>query len=500
MTSTNDLPLDGLAFFAALLLSALLTPLVRDFALRRRFVDDARSARKVHTRAIPRLGGLAFVGAWVLTIGALLVLDAPLRDVFSGKGSRAVGFGIGALAVVGMGLVDDLRGLRARYKLAVQLGVGLMLCACGFTVHQIELPGQIVLRLGHLAVPLTVLWIAGVMNAMNLVDGLDGLAGGVSLVALVVSFIFGVAQGNVLLAVYSAALGGAVLGFLLYNFNPASIFMGDTGSLFLGYFLGVALLVPAGAQPSPVLRLALPVAILGVPIADMLLAILRRALRGRGVFTPDREHLHHRLLARGMTQREAVLTLYGACVIFGAGGLAMAFGGPATEIMICGALTGAAVSALRLVGVFETPLKSLREERRRNLELRATMRGIKHQLQHVPTLEDVIESFHQLAPAVSASVVSARIGGTLSERRYGVGDAANEFKAAFMLAEGHDSLGKVTVIWRDGRRALNVDHALAIEDLCETVARAVKRVSPGVQARLTPLEVPVLSEHRRTGT
>src|SRR4051812_38878125 len=165
MIPTTDLPLDGLAFFAALLLSALFTPAVRDFALRRHFVDHARSARKVHTQATPRLGGVAFVGAWLVAIAALLVMDAPLREVFLSKGVRAVGFSIGALAIGAIGLVDDLRGLRARYKLAVQLGIGLMLCACGYTVHEIQLPGGILLHLGHLAVPLTVLWIAGVMNA-----------------------------------------------------------------------------------------------------------------------------------------------------------------------------------------------------------------------------------------------------------------------------------------------------------------------------------------------
>ncbi|HEY5676426.1 MAG TPA: hypothetical protein VIR81_06575, partial [Myxococcales bacterium] len=262
----------------------------------------------------------------------------------------------------------------------------------------------------------------------------------------------------------------------------------------------VALLVPANIHPTSVLRLALPVAVLGVPIADMLLAIFRRALRGRAVFSPDREHLHHRLLARGMSQREAVLTLYGACVVLGVGGLVMAFGGPATEILTCGALIAAAVSALRLLGFFGTPLETLREERKRNLELRATMRGIKHQLEHVPTLEEVIESFHQFAHAVSASAVSARIGSTLSERRYGIGDAADEFKAAFALAQGRSSVGKVTVIWHDGRKALDVNHALAIEDLCMSVARAVKRVSPDAEGRPTPLEIPVLAQPRRTGT
>jgi len=488
-----------MAFFAALLFSALLTPVVRDFAVRRRFVDESRSARKVHTRATPRVGGVAFVGAWLLAIAALLVVNAPLRELFSGRGARAIGFGIGAIAIAGLGLVDDLRGLRARYKLAVQLAVGLLLCACGFTVHEIELPGNFVLELGGLAVPLTVLWLAGVMNAMNLVDGLDGLAGGVSLIALVATFVFGVARGNVLLAVYSAALAGAVLGFLLYNFNPASIFMGDTGSLFLGYFLGVALLAPAEGPSSSTLRVVVPLVILGVPIADMILAIVRRALRGRGVFSPDRDHLHHRLLARGMTQQKAVLMLYGACVILGAGGLAMAFGGPVTEILVLCGLAVTGTVALRLLGFFQSPLKSLRAERRHNRELRAAMRGIKHQLAHVPTLEDVIESFHRFAPAVKASAVSARIAGTTSERRYGIG-GENEFRAAFPLSEGRQTFGNVTVIWRDGRKALDIVHALAIEDLCATVARAVRRVKPDVEPRLTPLEIPVLDQPGRTGT
>jgi UDP-GlcNAc:undecaprenyl-phosphate/decaprenyl-phosphate GlcNAc-1-phosphate transferase len=500
MTLRHDLPLDSLGFLAALVLSALLTPVVRNFAVRRRYLDDARSARNVHTRAIPRLGGVALVGAWLAVVLAMLVLDAPLRQVFYSKGARAMGFGIGALAIAALGLVDDLRGLRARYKLAAQLGIALLLCGCGFTVHEIQLPGHLLVPLGRFAVPLTVLWIAGMMNAMNLVDGLDGLAGGVSIIALAAAFIFGVVEGHILLAAYSAALAGAVLGFLLYNFNPASIFMGDTGSLFLGYFLGVALLVPAETQATSVVRLALPVAILGVPIADMLLAILRRALRGRGLFSPDREHLHHRLLARGMTQREAVLTLYGVCIILAAGGLAMAFGGPGMEIIICGALLGAGVSALRLLGFFAVPLKALRAERRRNLELRATMRGIKHQLQHVPTLDDLIESLHQFAPAVSASGISANLGGTLSERRYGI-VAGQEFRAAFSLSEGRKNLGKVTVVWRDGRKTLDLDHALAIEDLCETVARALKRVSPGAaEVRLTPLEIPMVSGAGRTGS
>jgi len=497
MSFSSTAGTDILVFFAALLLSAVLTPAIRDFAHRRELLDDSRSVRKIHTRSIPRLGGVAFVGAWLLIVAFILAVDPSMRAALLHRSPRSLTFALGAVAAAAVGFVDDVRGLRARYKLMAQVAIGLLLCAGGFTVHEIQLPGDVVVPLGRFAVPLTVLWIAGVMNAMNLVDGLDGLAGGVSVIALTATFIFGVAQGNLLLALYSAALAGALLGFLVYNFNPASIFMGDTGSLFLGYFLSVAVVVPAQQPSTSVLRLALPLVILGVPIADMLLAIARRMVRGRKVFSPDREHLPHRLLERGMTQREAVITLYCACAILAAGGVAMKFGGPFLEIMICGGLACAAISGLRLLGFFQLELKKLRDERRRNVALRTAMGRIKFQLAHVPTLARVIESIHDLGPAVSASAVTARIGGTRSETRYEEA-GATEFKAAFLLSRGKSSLGDVVVAWNDGRQTLDADHALAIEELCDIVARAVRRVSPDIVGlRAIPGELPAV---RRTAS
>src|SRR6266446_5036672 len=256
-------------------------------------------------------------------------------------------------------MVDDIRGLRARYKLIVELGIGALLCWGGFTVDELQLPGDVHLALGPFAVPFTMLWVAGVMNAMNLIDGLDGLAAGVAAIALGTTLVFALASGKQLLALYTAAMLGAVGGFLVFNFNPASIFMGDAGSLFLGYFLSVVMLLPARGSTWAVLEVAVPVAVLGVPILDTILAIARRAIRGRGVFSPDRAHIHHRLLALGLTQRQAVL------------------------------------ASLRLIGVFDVRFKALRLDRQRNMALRERVQRIAMKLEKVARIDDVFEYIHQ---------------------------------------------------------------------------------------------------------
>src|SRR5581483_3905840 len=173
------------------------------------------------------------------------------------------------------------------------------------------------------------------MNAMNLIDGLDGLAGGIAAIALSAVFVFAVLAGNPLLAVFSAALLGAVLGFLFFNFNPATIFMGDAGALLLGYFLAVALLrsSPRPASPKP-MELLVPVLVLGVPLCDMIMAICRRMARGRGVFSPDREHLHHRLLAMGLSQRQAVCVLYIIGGLLAVAGFVSAVGGNEVDVAV----------------------------------------------------------------------------------------------------------------------------------------------------------------------
>src|SRR5581483_1616431 len=248
------------------------------------------------------------------------------------------------------------------------------------------------------------------MNAMNLIDGLDGLAGGIAAIALSAVFVFAVLAGNPLLAVFSAALLGAVLGFLFFNFKPATIFMGDAGALLLGYFLAVALLrsSPRPASPKP-MELLVPVLVLGVPLCDMIMAICRRMARGRGVFSPDREHLHHRLLAKGFSQRQAVLVLYAIGGLLAGAGAIANIGGASVDITVAAAVALGityAVNALKQA----VPFGGFRRERQRNQARRIAMAEIIGQLDTATALDHVIETLQHVPPIVSAAAVRTNIG------------------------------------------------------------------------------------------
>jgi len=491
---------DTIAFGVALLLSLVLTPAIRNFALSHHFVDVIGSVRKVHTRSVPRLGGVAIVLAWLCAAGFVLALQPSLQHLFWELRPRTTVFVAGAIAAAGLGMVDDIRGVRARYKLVVQLGIGALLCWGGFTVHELQLPGDVHLPLGPLAVPFTMLWVAGVMNAMNLIDGLDGLAAGVAVIALGTTLALALATGKLLLALYTAAMLGAVGGFLVFNFNPASIFMGDAGSLFLGYFLSVVMLFPSRGRSGAVLEVAVPVAILGVPILDTVLAIARRALRGRGLFSPDRAHIHHRLLALGLTQRQAVLALYAASLVLALCAVAMGYGDRRLDVIICVALLAAVLVSLRLLGVFDVRVKALRLDRQRNMQLRQTVHHIATKLEKVARIDDVFESIHQFAPAVAASACRGHIG-SVSFEHPPVVFSEPSFEARFSLEAGTRQVGDVVLIWGDGRQRLEDEQALAIEEICQNAARAVLRVSPQLMEHpLAPATLETAPTRRRPAT
>ena len=263
-----------------------------------------------------------------------------------------------------------------------------MLCLSGFVVTNVVLPGGLQVRLGHLAVPLTMLWIAGIMNAVNLIDGLDGLAGGVCAFALAAVFALALATGQTGLALCAAALLGAVAGFLFFNFNPASIFMGDTGSLFLGYLVAVGAVAAAQRPGAPLVLSPAVLVILAVPLLDTTLAIARRAVRGRPLFSPDRDHLHHRLLARTSSQRRAVLILYAACAVLSAAAVVMHLGSPnAGRAALLLVLAGIGWGLQRL-GVFAAGINTLLRDCRRNLDLRSTLGDIALRLKHAGYVEE----------------------------------------------------------------------------------------------------------------
>jgi UDP-GlcNAc:undecaprenyl-phosphate GlcNAc-1-phosphate transferase len=306
----------AVAFILACLVSALLTPLVRRLALKYGLFDDNVSGRRVHGRPIPRLGGIAIAAGFYAPLFALLLLASGVGSTFYASAEMATVFLAGGAAICALGLYDDIRGSGAPLKFAVQFAVAGALYYFGFRIDGLSLPFAGTVGLGSLGLLFTLLWIVGVINAMNLIDGLDGLAAGVGLFGVVTTFLLAATRGDPIMMLFMAALAGALVGFLVYNFSPASIFMGDTGSMFLGYVLAVGS-VQTSNKSSTAVAILVPIVALGVPIADTLLAMVRRALHHRPLFSADRAHIHHKLLDLGLTQKQAVLVLYGVSLLLG---------------------------------------------------------------------------------------------------------------------------------------------------------------------------------------
>jgi UDP-GlcNAc:undecaprenyl-phosphate/decaprenyl-phosphate GlcNAc-1-phosphate transferase len=367
------------AFVMAMIFAAALTPLVRRLALRTGAVD-APGGRRVHERQVPRLGGLAVVVACFAPLAILFAHETGVARLFLAEPLRVLGLAAGGLMMATLGAWDDLRGLRAWTKLWVQVLAASVAFACGFRIESIDLPFLGSLSMGVFALPVTVLWIVGIINALNLIDGLDGLAGGVAFFVCLANFVVAWLNGAPLVMLLSATLGGAILGFLLYNFNPASIFMGDSGSMFLGFVLATSSMLGAAVKSSTTVALLVPIIALGLPIMDTLFAMIRRVLERRPIFSPDRSHIHHRLLELGITHRRAVLILYGVSIVFTAAAIAVAIG---RSWEVGGALlvlTVMLIGIVRFVGYFEY----LFLRRRQKLRLRS--RNTERLRKHLPAL------------------------------------------------------------------------------------------------------------------
>src|SRR5262249_7089798 len=262
------------------------------------------------------------------------IVDSAVGRIFRASPELIAGLFLGGITIALLGVYDDFRGAGARLKFLIQFAVAIGIHWLGFRIEQIANPFGAPLPLGALIVPFTLLWIVGLMNAMNLFDGLDGLAGGVAFFAVATNFILAFARGEVLLCLVMAALAGAVLGFLVFNLHPASIFMGDTGSMFLGFVLATVS-IKTSAKSGTAVAMLVPIIALGLPIMDTLLAIFRRTLLGRAVFSSDKEHIHHRMMSRlVMSHRRAVLVLYGLCCLFALTALGLAYANSAQGAML----------------------------------------------------------------------------------------------------------------------------------------------------------------------
>lgn len=339
------------AFLLALALASVFTPAVASFAERRRLFDLPDAVRKVHSRAVPRLGGIAVVAAFLAPIAALAWHDNQISAAVYEDVSLVVAFFAGAIAIAALGVFDDLRGADAKIKFSVQITVALGMWAAGFRIEQIGGSLGLAVHLGILSPVVTVVWIVGVVNAVNLIDGLDGLASGLALIASVVLFVVGVWSGHVLLALLMSSLAGSLVGFLFFNFNPARIFLGDSGSLFLGFVLAVGSLW-TGVKAEVATLGVLPLLALAVPLLDTTLSIVRRVARGQSPFSADREHLHHRLMALGLTHKGTVLTMYATASAFAASAL-IAFEGSPWRLAVASAVSLiVGLGLVRRVGLF----------------------------------------------------------------------------------------------------------------------------------------------------
>jgi UDP-GlcNAc:undecaprenyl-phosphate GlcNAc-1-phosphate transferase len=304
--------------------ATLLTPLVARIAVGRGWLDHPDGHRKTHASPIPTVGGIAVVVAFVVTLALLPSLAASVGEEATILSLWAP-LALASLAVSAVGIADDLRGVKPLAKLAVQTAAAVFLFYSGFRVEGISNPLGGSIDLGILALPVTVLWLVGMSNAFNLIDGLDGLAAGLAFVSTAGLLATAALSARHETALVAAALAGALLGFLPYNFNPARVFLGDCGALPVGFILA-AIAVQSSIKTSAAIAVAVPLLALALPILDVGLSVVRRVVRRRPVFAADRDHIHHRLVEMGLTPRRAVVTLYGVAVLFTALALAVAAG------------------------------------------------------------------------------------------------------------------------------------------------------------------------------
>ncbi|MCI8303990.1 MAG: undecaprenyl/decaprenyl-phosphate alpha-N-acetylglucosaminyl 1-phosphate transferase [Lawsonibacter sp.] len=328
------------ALLAAALVALVSTPVIRSLAFRVGAVDVPKDARRMHDHPIPRMGGLAIFLGFILSVLISLPLSSELRGML-----------LGSVIIVILGVFDDIFALPAMPKFLIQIGAALIAVLEGNRIEFLSNPNifskEAFWELGWLSVPITIFWIVGITNAVNLIDGLDGLACGVSTISSMTLLVIALVMEEPDVAILMAALSGACLGFLPYNLNPAKIFMGDTGSTFLGFILATVS-IQGLFKFYTIISFAVPFLMLGLPIFDTSFAILRRVSHGQSPMKPDRGHIHHRLIDMGFTQKQAVAVLYIISAILGLSAVVLTTIGVVRAMLFLVALCAAGAVAAKL--------------------------------------------------------------------------------------------------------------------------------------------------------
>jgi len=339
------------AFAIAFITAVVCTPVLRAVARRLGIVDKPDGLRKVHGREVPLLGGVAIYIALAAPIIALYFIPRTTIStaLFARPAQILTLMGGGAIALA-FGMFDDVRHLSARWKLLLQSIAALVAIFGGYSIKSISNPfGAEAIELGLLSMPITLFWFLGCMNAVNLVDGLDGLAAGVCLFLSLTLLMVSLFAENYMSMLLMACLSGSILGFLLFNFHPASIFLGDSGTMLLGYIVAALALVAAQKAEASV-ALLIPVIALGFPIFETALSMLRRWSRKLPISAADRQHIHHVLRDKGLSHKRAVLVLYAACAILGAAAILVSIRQDETTMMVIGTLGIIAFVCVRVFG------------------------------------------------------------------------------------------------------------------------------------------------------
>ena len=433
-------------YLGSAFLALAITPVVIRLA-RRLNIADVPDVRKAHTEPISHIGGVAiFLSMMCLTIGVLFlsnVIGEAFRDILP----KLIVLLCAAAYIFFVGLIDDImtKGLGARIKFLAQLAAAIAVCAVGIRIESVAIADWLTLDLGWFSWPLTVLWIVGITNAVNLSDGLDGLAAGIAAIACGVIAVFAVHSGNVVMAVLMLALLGSLTGFLFFNFNPAKIFMGDCGSLFLGFTIATSSVL-CSMKSSALVGLALPVLALGIPIFDTLFSMLRRFMERRSMFAPDRRHFHHKLIDLGLKQRHVVITIYVVTLMAAGLGMFMMVTRNINSLVIFLCILLLLLLVFHVVG---------------SVRLRETIAGLKQKYAVTRQIKDEVRSFESL------QLLFRRVQ-TLEQWWQALCLAADKMDFAWVSLKTKDKDGTVrTEVWRptDAQPDLPAERLAGISDV-----------------------------------
>ena len=474
------------AFVLAAVCTWLLTPLAVRAGKRLGAVD--------RNTGIPRAGGIAIVSGSLLALALLGSAFVPTRNLLA-LGRLQLGAALlGALCVFLLGVLDDRKALKAGPKFAFEIAIAVVLYFAGSGIRTLWLPGGIV-GLGQVAsLLLTVVWIVGITNAFNLLDGIDGAAAGAAVFALLAMFATSVSLGQPLVALLVVTMAGAALGFLPFNFPPARVYLGDAGSLTLGFALAV--LSIAGATKGPtIVAIAIPLVAFGVPVLDTLFAVIRRAVRGAPLFQGDREHLHHRLLGLGISGAQAAGVLYGVCAVFALASMLLLnpnIRGTAVVLAMIAIVVWLAVRYLRLHEVYELArLASRGMQQTRAISSNVRLRRAADDLEKAVSWDAILKILAELFAASEFDGVRLILqppglqrreyrleSGELREAKVSIQQDEWGVHLPFTVGPTATLHGELAVFRRYGRRHLLTDVNLIVEVLRPALAKAAGRVAP----------------------